>query len=162
MKMTEPIRGKVARILDERRIALNLGYVNGVSVGMYFDVINPNGQDIEDPDTGDSLGSIEFPKVRVRVTHVQEKLSVATTYQTREVNVGGSGGYISLGPFARSLMPPEWVKKYETLKVSEDIPDDLDEINSAVKTGDPVVQIVKTDKPKQKDTNKNNERQDMP
>ena len=37
--MTEPIRGKVARILDERKIALNLGYANGVSVGMYFDVI---------------------------------------------------------------------------------------------------------------------------
>ena len=152
--MTEPIRGKVARILDERKIALNLGYANGVSVGMYFDVINPNGQDIEDPDTGNSLGSIELPKVRVRVTHVQEKLSVATTYQTKKVNVGGTGGYLTFGPFARSLMPPEWVKKYETLKASGEIPDHLDEEDSGVKTGDPIVQVIEIDKPKQKDTNK--------
>ena len=36
-------------------------------------LLYPNGQDIEDPDTGNSLGSIELPKVRVRVTHVCKK-----------------------------------------------------------------------------------------
>ena len=151
--MTELIRGKVARILDKRRIALNLGYVNGVSVGMYFDIIDPNGQDIEDPDTGDPLGSIEFPKVRVRVTHVQEKLAVATTYREKKVNVGGSGGYISLGPFARALMPPEWVTKYETLHKTGETLDDLEDSDSVVKTGDPVVQVLEVDQPEQENTN---------
>ena len=151
--MTEPIRGKVARILDERKIALNLGYANGVSVGMYFDVINPNGQDIEDPDTGNSLGSIELPKVRVRVTHVQEKLSVATTYQTKKVNVGGTGGYLTFGPFARSLMPPEWITKYETLEKTTETPEPFDEEDSKVKTGDPVVQVLEIDEAEQENAN---------
>jgi hypothetical protein len=138
--MTEPIRGKVARVLNSREIALNIGSSSGVRIGMYFDVMDPKGENIIDPDTTEILGSIERSKVRVLITKVQEKLSIASTYRKTEVNVGGQG--ISLTGFSRALMPPQWVRKYETLKTDEQTWEDLDESKSIVKTGDPVVQVL--------------------
>ena len=44
--------------------------------------------------------------------------------------------------FSRILMPPEWVTKYETLKTKEKAWEDMDEKESYVKTGDPVVQVI--------------------
>ena len=147
--MTKPIRGKVARVLNAREIAINRGTANGVTVGMYFDVKDPKEEDIKDPDTGEVLGSIERPKVRVQVTHVQEKLSVAATYRSKRVNLGGSvhlgAAALSLGPFARALMPSGWITKYETLKKTETPRakfDDLEEEDSFVNTGDLVVQVI--------------------
>ncbi len=145
--MTEPIRGKVARVLNEREIAINIGTAHGVDVGMYFDVMDPHGQDIIDPDTDEVLGSIERPRVRLKITYVQDKLAVASTYKSKQINIGGVALYPALGygPIARALMPPNWVTKYESLKKSGDTPNMLDEDNSSVKTGDPVVQVLEVD-----------------
>ena len=132
--MTEPIRGKVARVLNSREIAINVGATNGVATGMRFDVVGR--ADVRDPDTKAVLGSVDRPKVRVRVTEVEERLSVASTYQGPRVNVGGRG---SLGNFSRSLMPPRWVTNYETLKTEEKT---WEEEEGSVKVGDPVVQII--------------------
>ena len=46
-------------------MVINVGSNNGVVVGMRFDVMDTKGQDVQDPDTGELLGSIERPKVRV-------------------------------------------------------------------------------------------------
>ena len=69
--MITPIRGKVARVLNKHEIAINVGTAKGVAVGMYFDVMDAY-DEIEDPDTGEVLGSLERPKVRVKIVHVQE------------------------------------------------------------------------------------------
>lgn len=140
--MTEPIRGKVAAVLNDREIALNLGYANGVSVGMYFDVMSLESGDIRDPDTDEILGSIERPKVRVRVTEVREKFSVASTYRSKRVNVGGTfeNKFFDMGPFARALMPSGWLTKYKPPPPSFDY---LQERDSYVKVGDPVRQVLK-------------------
>ncbi len=134
--MTEPIRGKVARVLNSREIAINVGALNGVAVGMCFDVIGR--ADIRDPDTNEPLGSVDRLKVSVRVTEVKESLSVASTYQGTQVNVGGEMD-LGLGAFSRSLMPPKWVTNYETLKTEEKT---WEEEEGDVKVGDPVVQII--------------------
>lgn len=136
-----PIRGKVARILNSRELAINIGSKDGVVAGMYFDVLDPKGEDIKDPDTGQVLGSLERPKVRVRVVKVHERLSIASTYKKREVNVGGNAPKFDFG-FAEMLLPPKYVTKYENLKTAEKTWEDLDETQSYVKTGDPVVQVV--------------------
>ena len=141
--MTEAIRGKIARVLNSREVALNIGSANGVSVGMYFDVMDPTGEDITDPDTEEVLGSIERSRVRVKVTHVQERLSIASTYKTKRINVGGHG----IDPkFTRFLMPPEWITKYETLKTKEKTWEDIDEEESYVRAGDPVIQVIENKK----------------
>jgi hypothetical protein len=139
--MTNMIRGKVARVLNSRELALNIGSQNGVRKGMLFDVIDPKGEDIVDPDTGGILGSLERPKVRVKVISVQDKLSVASTYKKERVNIGGVG----IGTSAISqlfIQPPEYVTQYETLKTEEKTWEDISEEESYVKCGDPVVQVT--------------------
>jgi len=139
--MTNMIRGKVARVLNSRELALNIGSQNGVRKGMIFDVIDPKGEDIVDPDTGGILGSLERPKVRVKVISVQDKLSVASTYKKERVNIGGVG----IGTSAISqlfIQPPEYVTHYETLKTEEKTWEDISEEESYVKCGDPVVQVT--------------------
>lgn len=142
---TSPIRGKVARILTSRDLVINVGSREGVTLGMLFDVMDPKGEDITDPDTHEVLGSVARPKIRVQVTTVQERLAVATTFKKKQVNVGGRGTWTAgAAGFADLLAPPRWVTKYETLKTDEKTWEDLDEKQSFVKTGDPVVQVIET------------------
>lgn len=137
----KPIRGKVARLLNSRELAMNIGSADGVELGMYFDVLDPKGEDIKDPDSGEVLGCLERPKVRVKVVKLQEHLSVASTYKTYQINVGGQGGVLGVS-FANLLLPPKFITKQETLKTSEKTWEDLDEEESYVKTGDPVLQVI--------------------
>lgn len=144
--MADLIRSKVARVLNSREIAISAGKKQGVKVGMYFDVLDPKGEDITDPDTGEVIGSLERPKVRVKVTQVQDRLSVASTFKKETINIGGSGpGLVTigaLGVLSQALMPPKYVTKYETLKTNEKTWEDLDEEESYVKSGDPVIQVA--------------------
>lgn len=137
--MTNMIRGKVARVLNSRELALNIGSQHGVREGMLFDVIDPKGEDIVDPDTEDIIGSLERPKVRVKVISVQDKLSVASTYKKERVNIGGVG--IGTSAISQLFMQPEYVTQYETLKTEEKTWEDISEEESYVKSGDPVVQV---------------------
>ena len=125
--MNKPIRGKVARVLNNREIVLNIGTANGVAVNMYFDVIDVDELDIRDPDTNQLLGSIERSKIRVKVIHAQEKLSVAACHPYVSARQWKSGGWKSstgtLGPFAKLLL-------------------ESSEADSAASVGDAVVQVI--------------------
>ena len=50
---------------------------------MRFEVMDAKGEDILDPDTGQLLGSVERPKVRVEISKVKKLLSVASTYKRK-------------------------------------------------------------------------------
>lgn len=145
--MINPIRGKVARVLNSREIAINVGSEKGVDVGMHFDVLDPKYENIRDPDTHELLGSIERPKVRVQIIRVQEKLSIASTYRKKKINVGGTFG----GSLSEFLMPPEWRTKYETLKTEEQDWEDIDAKESYVNVGDPVAQVILPDTRKEEE-----------
>lgn len=142
----EPIQGKIAKILNSREVALNIGGEQGVTHGMLFEILSPKGIDILDPDTGIVLGSVPMPKTRVKVNRVYDKLSVAATYRTTRVNVGGAG--ISDFSVPDYFRPPKWQTRYETLKYHggfEISPEDLAEEDSYVGIGDPVVQVIEDD-----------------
>ena len=134
----EPIRGKIARVLNSREVAINKGSDDGIRVGMIFKILSTKGSEIQDPDTGETLGSVDLVKTSVKVTAVQERIAVASTYRSRRVNVGGSGlgGPVLMGVFA----PPKWETRLETLKIDEATVEELDERDAFVHTGDPVVQ----------------------
>ena len=143
--MTRPIRGKVASVINKREIAINLGTAHGVDVGMDFDIMETIEVDIKDPDTGEVLGSLEHPKIRVKVTHVQEKLSVATIHQASGVNfntlgtIGTAGALTALtiptlGPIAMALIAPAWLEKRKRSEKRE--------ITDSVNAGDTVVQVI--------------------
>jgi len=140
----EPIRGKVARILNSRELAINVGSIDGVMLGMQFDVLEATGVDIKDPDTGETLGSVRRAKIRVEVVKVQGRLSVASTFMKRVVNVGGLAALpeIHMGIYSRMLTPPKYVKRYETLKSTETTLEPLSEGESYVKLGDTVEQVL--------------------
>lgn len=145
--MAQLIRGKVARVLNTREIAINIGTTHGTTVGMYFDVMDANGEDIRDPDTNEVLGPIERPKVRVQVIHAQEKLSVATTSQTKGVNTSDLvdlatlAAIPTLGPVARSLIVTPR-KPYAPLEKTVATADVTNENDNCVEIGDPVVQFI--------------------
>ena len=138
------IRGQVARVLNSRQVAINVGAHDGVIEGMYFYVASPKGEAITDPATGELLGSIDLPKIRLRVTQVQEKLSVATTGEQR---VDAADESPLMGEFAKKLLAHRFTTRYETLKsdkrISSEAWEELDEADSYVKVGDPVVQVVR-------------------
>ena len=138
--MTDLIRGKVARILNSREMALNLGTSDGVRLGMQFDVLDPKTQDITDPDSKEIIGSLHRPKVRVVVGIVEPQFSIARTFRRRRVNLGGTRSTLSMG-ILESFRPEHWVEREEDLKTKEKTWEDLDESESYVKTGDPVVQV---------------------
>ena len=86
---TQPIRGKIARVLNSREVAINKGSDDGIKIGMIFKILSTKGSEIEDPDTGEPLGSVDIVKTRVKVTMLQGRVSVASTYRSYRVNVGG-------------------------------------------------------------------------
>ena len=135
--LVEPIRGKVARVLSTREVALNKGAVDGVRIGMVFKILSTSGSDITDPDTGEIIGSVDLEKTSVKVTAVQDKVSVASTFRTYRVNVGGSGIGLS-----NLFQPPKWEDHVETLESEENATKELPEEESFVKTGDSVVQVI--------------------
>jgi len=141
MNNKELIKGKVAKILTSRDLVINKGSEDGIFVGMKFDVLDPKGENIIDPDSKEILGSVLRPKVRIEITSVQKRLSIGSTYKKETYNIGGSANFY-LSDFARALRPPEWVTKYETLKTDEATWENLDEEESFVKTGDPIIEVI--------------------
>lgn len=75
-----PITGQVAEVLDKYRLVINRGQTSGVEVGMIFAVMGFGG-DILDPETKESLGPKPIEKLRLKVTDVYEKFSVAETFR---------------------------------------------------------------------------------
>lgn len=147
--MDKPVLGKVARVINSRHLAINVGTKDGVVLGMKFQIFDP-GDDhgsltIHDPDTDEVIGAVRLaPKITVTVVEVQDKLSVAET-QHRRINVGGIGILGAMGSFSRALMPPQWITKYETLKRIDSSPEPLDYSESIVKEGDLVIQVVEVE-----------------
>ena len=64
------------RILDADTILLNVGESNGASVGEKYTVF-AEGEEIADPETGDTLGNYEFTKAIVTITKVFQRFSEA-------------------------------------------------------------------------------------
>ena len=79
------ILGKVARIVSDKEVVLNVGSHDGVKTNMEF-VIYAEGDHILDPETGEDLGAIETVKSRVAIVHVMERMSRAET-STYEVTI---------------------------------------------------------------------------
>jgi hypothetical protein len=123
------VRGTVARILNEREIVINRGSNHGVKVGMQFAVLDPDFEELVDPETGDPLGEIDVPKAFLKTTRVAANFSVASTFRT--FTVGG-------GPLRSLLDNP--VTQVEELETDSSTLKGEREHRRAVNVGDPVVQ----------------------
>jgi hypothetical protein len=79
--MAREIDAKVARVMNETTIAINVGEDAGVEPGNL--VVHWRTVDVTDPDTGETLGSVRLPNLRLEVSEVYERFSLARVeYQT--------------------------------------------------------------------------------
>ena len=75
-EMDEPVTGRIVRGLDDDRWVLNTGLEAGVKGDDRF-VVFELGEEIADPETGESLGALELVKGHLRVVHVQSRMATA-------------------------------------------------------------------------------------
>lgn len=142
---SEQIRGRVARVLSDREVALNVGREHNVEVGMLFDITVSAALEITDPDTGNALGQIDRVRVkaRVKVSSVEDKFCIARTYRMERVNVGGRD---ALPKLRGDLDLPRWEPRVERITTHEISSDGLTESERYVATGDAVQQVMDDDK----------------
>jgi len=125
------IEGKIAEIIDTSTVVINRGHKHGVEEGMRFIIYEP-GNEITDPDTGDSLGTFEYVKAKVEATNVNEKFSTAETYGTYTI----PSPIMSIS----HIMEQRVSRK---LPLDDETKDGLPEHpKTQVKIGDPVRQIL--------------------
>lgn len=135
----ERLQGKVAEVVSDREVILNRGSEHGVRAGMYFAILDPDAVGITDPDTGEELGGIRVVKIVVQAVEIAPKLTLARTFKTRTVNIGGTGtgGFSSLAAILATPKPPEYVEQVEKLTLDRNAPKKIDPNDSVVFRGDP-------------------------
>lgn len=75
---------KVASIIDDFRVVINKGTNDGVEIGQRYFIIKI-GDEVFDPDSGESLGRVEIIKGKGEVTHAQGKISTLQTIEKHEI-----------------------------------------------------------------------------
>ena len=137
------IRGSVAKILNAREVIINRGTEDGVEPGMRFTILDPEEDDVTDPETGEVLGVIHRPKLDVIVGRVEPRLAFARTPHARRVNAGGPDWEAMSRAFDRILKPRN-ATNTEALQTDEPLWDAGDG-DHRVRTGDPVEQILESE-----------------
>ncbi|MFH1743403.1 MAG: hypothetical protein ABIH23_30730 [bacterium] len=66
--------GQIVKILDDQRLVANRGSADGWAKGDLM-VVYEEGEEIQDPTTGQSLGNLELVKAEVEAVHVQDRLT---------------------------------------------------------------------------------------
>src|ERR671932_2666952 len=93
------VEGKVAKILGKNEIVLNRGRSHGVRQGMIFEIFAPEGEEVWDPDTGETLGTVEDVKAKAEVTEVKDRLAVARLQSVQEMPFGA----VNIGEMQENL-----------------------------------------------------------
>lgn len=83
MSNQDKLSATVAHVTDEFKVAINRGSEHGVKVGDTY-LIYSIGPDIIDPETEESLGSLEVVRGRATVRHVQPKISTLESIEFDE------------------------------------------------------------------------------
>jgi sporulation protein YlmC with PRC-barrel domain len=92
------VEGKVAKVLGNNEIVINRGRSEGVRQGMLFEIFALEGEEVWDPDTGETLGTVEDIKAHAEVSEVKERLAVARLQNARD-----TFGAMNLGEMQENL-----------------------------------------------------------
>jgi hypothetical protein len=124
---------------------MNVGRKDGIKERMRFKVLY--NVPVKDPDTGEELGEINREKIRVEVFQIEERFSLARTYETYQVNVGGDG-ILFRSAFDDSIKKMLEPQKIVTRVKTFDDASEFEAMDSKlpIKVGDRVVQVL--DEPK--------------
>ena len=133
------LKGKVVDIVDNRTVAINIGANHGVEMDMIFQILSKEEKEIKDIDSGEILGKLKVPKIKVKVTFIDSKLSLAETYEYERTNIGGMNPMFSV---SNLFSPPKYVKEYKTFDMEPEKKQEISEESSIVKVGDIVEQVT--------------------
>lgn len=75
------MEAKIIKLVDEYKIAINKGSDDGIQKNDKF-MIYEKGDELFDPDTKESLGFLEIPKLQMRVFNIQEKMTLLESAET--------------------------------------------------------------------------------
>lgn len=121
------IEGKVAKIIDDTDIVVNVGEEDGVERDMEF-IVYEIGDVIEDPDTGEALGNVEHVKARVEPKHIQEEITVMTSAETTTKKSGLYGMKFSKSKTVQRPIASSAEEEYDDeVKVDDLIRQDVSE-----------------------------------
>lgn len=84
------VEGKVAKVLTNNEIVINRGRIDSVKRGMIFEVFSPDGEEVWDPDTGETLGTVEDVKAKAEVTEVKDRLAIARLQPSEQTPFGAA------------------------------------------------------------------------
>ena len=136
------LQGRVAQILNERELVINIGANNGVSKGMKFAVLAEVPTEVRDPQTKEPLDQIDREKVRVEASEVRPKIAICKTYRTIKTQGSYFWGNIRINELLNS--PPN--ERKETLRAKDSaLPPPLSPEDSYVKINDRVVLVEDND-----------------
>jgi len=127
------IKTRIAQILGPSRFVLAAGSECGVEEGMEF-IIYELGDPIYDPETKEPLGELELHKGRLKVVHVQPRLSTAITQMRKRYRPGISEYYLSMTRLGLGDKG-EWVEEREQLPIDGSTAT-LTKVDLTVKIGD--------------------------
>ncbi|KEQ20537.1 hypothetical protein HF82_01065 [Limosilactobacillus reuteri] len=69
---------KIAKIISTKQVVINAGSDAGLKPGDKLEIIDKFGTDpVKDPDTGESLGTLDLPKGELIVSKVYPKMAIA-------------------------------------------------------------------------------------
>ena len=72
---------KIVKIIDEFKVVVNAGSNNFIKENDALEIYQP-GQEVTDPETGESLGTLDFVKAKLRVIDVFPKMCVCENRET--------------------------------------------------------------------------------
>lgn len=106
------ISGRVALVLNDRKLAINIGSEAGVSRGMKFSIRPEKILEIVDPDTKEILDAIELETTRVKATKVYRRMTICETYRTIPLveleSFRGHANYVHLNDRAIQIEDDEY------------------------------------------------------
>lgn len=79
------VYGKVVRIFNETTLLVNVGRKDGLTRGERV-VVLEKGEEVKDPDSGESLGELELIKAELRATDVQERMSIVRSLVKKDIS----------------------------------------------------------------------------
>ncbi|AVQ34376.1 hypothetical protein C7J88_09450 [Staphylococcus muscae] len=71
----------VAAFLNDYKLVISAGAVDGIEVGMELSILSEKGQEIKNPLTSENLGKIPHIKTKILVIDVQDKFSICIPKQ---------------------------------------------------------------------------------
>ncbi len=77
---------KIVKIISEYKVVVNAGSNSYINEGDTLEVFQP-GQEVTDPDTGESLGTLDFVKAKLRVVDVFPKMCVCENRDSEKKSI---------------------------------------------------------------------------